>query len=72
MTSLNRKKEVVSLAQAISKVPTAYGTNNGKVTWRTYLPCYENTDDKTTLRFVVIIRPDTDAEMVEKFYPKKN
>jgi len=58
MTSLNTKKAVVSQAQAIQKVRTAYGTNNGKITYRTYYPCYEDITDKTTLRYVVIIRPD--------------
>ena len=65
-TSLNRKKEVVTLKQAIEKVPTAYGTNKGGVTWRTYYPCYVDTTDKATLRFVVIIRPGTDIKMVEE------
>jgi hypothetical protein len=64
-TSLNRKKEIVSLSSAISKVPTAYGSNNGTVTWRTYYPCYVNVTDSTTLRFVLIIRPDTDINMVK-------
>lgn len=65
-TSLNRKKEVVSLTNAISKVPTAYGTNNGVKTWRTYYPCYVDITNNETLRFVVIIRPDTDIDMVKR------
>jgi hypothetical protein len=64
-TSLNRKKEVVSLQHAISKVPTAYGKNKGIKTWRTYYPCYVDITDSTTLRFVVIIRPDTDINKVK-------
>lgn len=63
-TSLNSKKAVVSLANAIAKVPTAYGTNNGEITWRTYYPCYVNTTNNETLRFVVIIRPGTDMNKV--------
>ena len=59
-TSLNTKKCVVSLREAISKVPTAYGTNNGKKTWRTYYPCYIDITDNNSLIFVVIIRPGTD------------
>jgi hypothetical protein len=59
-TSLNRKKEVVSLTEAIAKVPTAYGTYKGVTTWRVCYPCYVDKTDKNTLRFVVIIRPDTD------------
>jgi hypothetical protein len=65
-TSLNSKKEVVSLTKAISKVPTAYGTNKGTITWRTYYPCYENITKKETLRFVVIIRPGTDINKVNE------
>jgi hypothetical protein len=64
-TSLNRKKEVVSLINAISKVPTAYGTNKGVKTWRTYYPCYVDITNNETLRFVVIIRPDTDINKVK-------
>jgi len=64
-TSLNRKKEVVSLTSSILKVPTAYGTNNGEKTWRTYYPCYVDITNKETLRFVVIIRPETDINRVK-------
>jgi hypothetical protein len=63
-TSLNNKKSVVSLQEAVKKVPTAYGTNNGVKTYRTYYPCYVDTTDKTSLRFVVIIRPGTDENKV--------
>lgn len=65
-TSLNKKKEVVSLEDAVKKVPTAYGTNNGKITYRTYYPCYIDTKNKETLRFVLIIRPDTLKEKVKE------
>ena len=63
-TSLNSKKSVVSLRDAVKKVPTAYGTNNGVITYRTYYPCYVDTTDNTSLRFVVIIRPRTDESKV--------
>ena len=63
-TSLNSKKSVVSLRDAVKKVPTAYGTNNGAITYRTYYPCYVDTTDNTSLRFVVIIRPGTDESKV--------
>jgi hypothetical protein len=59
-TSLNATHAVASLRDAVKKVPTAYGTNNGIKTYRTYYPCYVNTTDNTSLRFVVIIRPGTD------------
>jgi hypothetical protein len=63
-TSLNTKKCVVSLKDAVDKVKSAYGTNNGMKTYRTYYPCYVDSSDKTTLRFVVIIRPGTDNAKV--------
>ena len=64
-TSLNNKTNVVSLQDAIKKVPTAYGTNNGIKTYRTYYPCYEDTTKRDTLRFVVIIRPETDKDKIK-------
>jgi hypothetical protein len=70
-TSLNTTKGVASLLNAVTKVPTAYGTNHGVKTYRTYYPCYVDTTNSATLRFVVIIRPDTDknkiAECDKKF-----
>lgn len=73
-TSLNRKKGVASLEEAISKVQTAYGTNNGNKTWRTYYPCYIDINNNETLRFVVIIRPTTDINIlineIDKLYPQ--
>jgi hypothetical protein len=63
-TSLNNKTSVVSLRDAVKKVPTAYGTNNSVKTYRTYYPCYVNITDKCSLRFVVIIRPGTDETKV--------
>ncbi len=65
-TSLNTKKCVVSLKDAIDKVKSAYGTNSGVKTYRTYYPCYVDTTDKTTLRFVVIIRPGTNDGKVNE------
>jgi hypothetical protein len=65
-TSLNTTSCVVSLRDAVKKVPTAYGTNKGVKTYRTYYPCYVDTRDNDTLRFVVIIRPGTDnSKLVE-------
>jgi hypothetical protein len=61
LTSLNTKKGIASLESAIKKVPTAYGTNDGVITYRTYYPCYVDPSNKDTLRYVVIIRP-TDME----------
>jgi len=64
-TSLNRKKEVVSLTRAISKIPSAYANHGDVITWRTYFPCYIDIANNETLRFVVIIRPSTDINKVK-------
>lgn len=63
-TSLNKKKGIVSLRDAINKVPQAYGTYKGIITYRTYYPCYIDPSDKNSLRYVVIIRPETDVAKI--------
>jgi len=63
-TSLNNKRSVVSIKDAINKVPTAYGTNNGVKTYRTYYPCYVDKTNKTSLHFVLIIRPETNESKI--------
>lgn len=69
-TSLNTKSDVASLNNAVMKVKTGYG---GGGAHRTCYPCYVDTTNSATLRFVVIIRPDTDkckiAECDSKFTP---
>jgi hypothetical protein len=65
-TSLNNKASVVSLTDAVKKVPTAYGTNNGVTTYRTYYPCYVDVENTATLRFVVILRPGTDENNIKE------
>jgi hypothetical protein len=57
LTSLNKKKGIASLECAVKKVPTAYGTNDGVITYRTYYPCYVDPLDHDTLRYVIMIRP---------------
>ena len=59
MTSLNSKSSVVSLSDAISKVSSGYGGSSQGKSWRTYYPCYRDVTDKTTLRYVFIIRPES-------------
>jgi hypothetical protein len=61
-TSLNSKSTVWSFSEAVRKVASGYGTNDGVTTYRTYYPCYMDTNDPNTLRFVVIIRPGTNPE----------
>jgi hypothetical protein len=64
-TSLNNKKQVSSLDQAIKRVPDAIKHGGKKHTaCRTCYPCYLVTSDKATLRFVVIIRPETDTTKI--------
>lgn len=63
-TSLRRKKEVVSLVDAVKYVPKAQGGGGGGTQSRRYYPCYVNTSDNTTLRFVVIIEPSIDKSKV--------
>ena len=68
-TSLTKTHAVVSLDDAIGKVKVGYGGGGG---FRVYYPCYINVSDKSTLRFVVIIRPTTDLtklQEVDRLYP---
>jgi hypothetical protein len=60
-TSLNKKTCVASLLDAVKKIRGGYGGGGGK---RTYYPCYVNTSDKSSLRFVVIIRGDTEKSKI--------
>jgi hypothetical protein len=67
-TSLNKTKAVVSLDEAVRKISGGYGGTKLKeeTAYRTYFPCYTNKDDPTTLRFVVIIRPDTNPDLLNE------
>jgi len=68
-TSLTKTHAVVSLNDAIGKVKVGYGGGGG---FRVYYPCYVNTSDNSTLRFVVIIRPTTDQTALkeaDRLYP---
>ena len=62
-TSLNGPKTVASLSSAIEKVRGGYG--GGKNAFRVCYPCYQDITDNTTLRFVVIIRPNTDINKLK-------
>lgn len=65
-TSLNAKTGVASLNSAVMKVKSGYGTNHGEKTYRTCYPCYVDPTISATLRFVVIIRPDTDPKKIDE------
>jgi hypothetical protein len=66
VTSLNTKKGSVTLLDAIAHVPTAYGTNEGEKTWRSFFPCYKNLEDKDTLHYVIVLRPTTSSTTIDQ------
>ena len=60
-TSLNRAKEVVTLLEAVKKVPSQYtGAAEAVGGWRTFIPCYKDVTDPTTLRYLIIVRLNAD------------
>jgi len=60
-TSLNRAKGVVTLLEALKKVPSQYGGGAAEaVAWRTFIPCYKVATDSTTLRYLIIVRWNAD------------
>ena len=70
-TSLNNTSTVVSLFDAVKKVPGAYGTNiaNGERTrtYRRFLPSYKNIDDPNTLHCVIpLIDPSYTQEQKDR------
>ena len=67
-TSLNKTSCVVSLEDAIKKVNSGYGgtKDKNKKAHRVYYPCYEDITKKDTLKFVLILRDETGAELIKK------
>ena len=63
--SLNKKAKKVSLINAIRAVPSAYGYKDGEKSYRVHIPCYSDINDPASLHFVVVIRPNTDKQLVE-------
>jgi hypothetical protein len=62
-TSLNRTSDIVSVIDAIKKVPGAYGTRNHEKKYRRFLPCYLNVVDVNTLCCVIpLIDPSYTAD----------
>jgi hypothetical protein len=60
-TSLNRAKGVVTLLEALKKVPSQYGGGAADtVVWRTFIPCYKVATDPTSLRYLIIVRWNAD------------
>jgi hypothetical protein len=62
-TTLNNAASVVSLEAAIRKVGTGYGGGGG---YRTYYPCYVNITDRNTIRYVLILRPETPQALIDQ------
>ena len=63
--SFRVKAKAVSLYDAVKNVPKAQGSSSGGTESRRCYPCYVDTSDNTTLRFVVIIRPGEEDKMKE-------
>ena len=63
--SFRVKAKAVSLYDAVKNVPKAQGGSAGGTESRRCYPCYADTSDNTTLRFVVIIRPGEEDKMKE-------
>ena len=63
MTSHHSSSIVMSLKDTINLVPKCYGLED-KRGRRLYLPCYVDTANKSTIRFVVIIHPGTDENKI--------
>ena len=59
-TSLRSEKRVVSLVEAVNYVPKSQGGGGGGLQSRRYYPCYTDTTNNASLRFVVIIEPSID------------
>jgi hypothetical protein len=64
-TSLNKISDVVSLDDAVKKIKSiSAGGGGGGI--RTCYPCYVDITDKSTLRFAVVIRPETDINKIKE------
>jgi len=66
ITSHHGISKVMSLVEAVKLVPKCYGLEDEKRGRRLYLPCYEDTADNTSIRFVIIIHPGTDESKIEE------
>lgn len=63
-TSLRSEKRVVSLVEAVNYVPKSQGGGGGGLQSRRYYPCYTDTTNNASLRFVVIIEPSIDSAKI--------
>jgi hypothetical protein len=63
-TSLRAEKRVVSLVEAVNYVPKSQGGGGGGLQSRRYYPCYTDTTNNASLRFVVIIEPNVDVAKI--------
>jgi hypothetical protein len=75
LTTINNARQIVSLEQAIKNNKARLKPNaKGKTIQRTFYPCYVNIADKTTIRFVVVIKSvtmenKTLLESLDTLYP---
>jgi hypothetical protein len=64
MTSLHHTQVVCTLEKTIKLVPKAIRKGGPHGACRVYFPCYADTTNISTLKFVVIIRPTTDKAKI--------
>jgi len=67
--SLNKKSDVLDILDVIRQVPTIIkngGSNNGTSQSRSAVACYKDTNDNSTLMFVVLVPPTIPEDKVQK------
>ena len=67
--TLNRPKAINSLEYTLSKLHTLTGGKGKTKTATTYVPCYVDTTDATTLRYVVLIPETVAPETIARLPP---
>ena len=71
-TTLNSRPIIASLLDAINRVHSGYGgvKEKGGRAPRVYYPCYRDINDNKSLHFVIIIRPTTDPNIIDRVKEK--
>jgi hypothetical protein len=67
-TSLGKKGIIANRNDIIAYLPNAWQhvRDDGIKTWRTYLPYYDDNQNINSLKFILIIRPDTSDSKIKK------
>ena len=67
-TSLGKKGIIANRNDIIAYLPNAWQhvRDNGIKTWRTYLPYYDDNKNINSLKFILIIRPDTSDSKIKE------